>query len=496
MSTAAFILILPILAMRNALTVWVVIGPLWLASLLWLLDGRVSSLSIGLATTTTLLLFPWPFVKSVCIPLGLVRLSWALTHLAHFSWGRDLKGGALVAAVLAVTHGQRPARNTFGRLWRRAVVRAGDRTWALDRVQRHAAVSLGSGLAMLVLAADDDDDRRTDAIADALRCFDPDHAARAGRRLLAEHALWVAARDDGRPFDERVRAILGIDAHGSPSVRFCQAIVQRRAPARLGDSLACGWWWLWAPRRRRSWAVLVGREPILRTKSRPLTPEPARAPDLATGVNDDDDVALAAAAARHAELTARREVTLDDVIALAELWQRGLPTATDWLKRRALVFKLDGDACAAALVDDVQASLRGHVERLDLSASDVLALPALLQEVVAEVRSERLDALEMSVASWRQRLEDGVDRRGLDEFLEWVALRTLSRAVAATGRDARFIAWETCHWVQGERAARLWNNGTERVLGNAVFRALLEEARAVGDSRASEMHAANVACGV
>ncbi len=514
MNTAAFILILSILAMSNAFTVWVVIGPLWLASLLWLLDGHFSWWSIGLSTTTTLLLFPWPIVKSVCIPLGLVRLSWALTHLAHFSWGRDLKGGALVAAVLAARHGRRSSRTALGRLWQRAIVRTDDHAWAATRLSRHAAVSLGSGLATLLLIEADDDGRgdidRADAIADALRCFDPAHAARAGRGLLAEHALWAATRNNERSLDEQARLILAIEAHGSPSVRFCQAILHRR-PTGLSDQVACAWWWLLAPRRRQSWPILIGREPLLHRRRRPLSPEPTAHPSTATttattttntsGDNDDgddghDERALAVAAARHAELTARHEVTVDDVVTLAELWQRGLPTATDWLKRRALVFKLDGDACAAALVHDVQASLRIHVEGLDLSGSDVRSLPSLLQEAVAEVRSERLDALEMAVASWRQRLEDGVDRRGLDEFLEWVALRSLSDAVATTGRDARFIAWETCQWVQGERAARLWNGGAERLLGNAIFRSLLEEARTVGDTRAREVHAANVACGV
>jgi hypothetical protein len=135
-----------------------------------------------------------------------------------------------------------------------------------------AAVSLGSGLATLLLAEADDDGRgdidRTDAIAAALRCFDPAHAARAGRGLLAERALWAATRNNERSLDEQARLILGIEAHGTPSVRFCQAILDRR-PTGLSDQIACAWWWLLAPRRRQTWPILIGREPLLRRASAP-----------------------------------------------------------------------------------------------------------------------------------------------------------------------------------------------------------------------------------
>jgi hypothetical protein len=188
-------------------------------------------------------------------------------------------------------------------------------------------------------------------------------------------------------------------------------------------------------------------------------------------------------------------VGLDDVIALAALWQAGLPRALAWLRTRAVALKIDGDDVVSALEHGIRSALRTHVEHLDLAAVELRSLPPVLQQVVDELRSERMDALEITVAAWRQRLEDGRDRAPVDELQEWVALRGLAQSVARTGADGRYLAWEASQWAIGELAVRLWNVRREHRLANAIFRTLLEEARVVGDTRAAEAQAANVACG-
>jgi hypothetical protein len=71
----------------------------------------------------------------------------------------------------------------------------------------------------------------------------------------------------------------------------------------------------------------------------------------------------------------------------------------------------------------------------------------------------------------------------------------LANDVAKTGSDGRFVAYETLQWCVCERAVRLWNTRNEHRLGNAMFRWLLNEARAVDDTRGIETQTANVACG-
>jgi hypothetical protein len=223
------------------------------------------------------------------------------------------------------------------------------------------------------------------------------------------------------------------------------------------------------------------------------TTTPATTTPPPTGEAGDDPLGLAAR--RHAELAGRDGVGLDDVIALAALWQAGLPRALAWLRTRAVALKVDGDDVVSGLEHGIRSALRTHVEHLDLAAVELRSLPPVLQQVVAELRSERMDALEITVAAWRQRLEDGRDRAPVDELQEWVALRGLAQSVARTGADGRYLAWEASQWAIGELAVRLWNVRREHRLANAIFRSLLEEARVVGDTRAAEAQAANVACG-
>ena len=165
------------------------------------------------------------------------------------------------------------------------------------------------------------------------------------------------------------------------------------------------------------------------------------------------------------------------------------------MRARATVLGVDGADAEGGLRHTVHAALVGLVQRLDLSTVDVGTLPVALQQAVGDVRSQRLDALEIAVAAWRHRLEDGVDRQPVDELREWTGLRHLAKAVARTGEDGAWLAHEASQWVVCELAVRLWNVRREHRLANAIFRSLLDDATRVGDARSAETQKANVACG-
>jgi hypothetical protein len=471
------------------LIAWLLAGPTWLTTLLMLVDGRAQPLQLALLLASTLALFPWPLTRTVLIPLGLVRSAWWLTRLSDWTWGRDLRGGAAVAAVLAAWRGQPPPTSAIGARWRRIVTRPDDLRWARERVQRLELFGAGGAVAALLLADLDGDTDRADGLADVVAAFDPVVVPAAAARLVAERTLWRIADDDTRTVESRRDAIGTLASHGSPTVRLCQALLRRDAAPGVGVRLACAWWWLLAPRRRQTWPLLVGIRRLLPASPtapvRPATPPPAA----------DAGDALARAAARHAELTGRRDIGVDDVVTLAGLWQAGLPRVLGWLRSRAVTLNVDAEEAAREFEAGIEAALRPHVERLDLGGIDLRTLPPVLQCVVDDIRSARMDALEIAVAAWRHRLEAGIDRAPVDEFREWASLRTLAHAVARTGSDGRCLAWETSKGVVAELAVRLWNVRRERRLANAIFRALLVEARAVGDLRTAETMAENVACG-
>ncbi len=203
------------------------------------------------------------------------------------------------------------------------------------------------------------------------------------------------------------------------------------------------------------------------------------------------------AALRHAELKASRALTIDDVAALADAWQRATTQAQQTAYERARALGINGDDAAASLERTVGAALAVLVARLDLSRTNIATLPTSMQLAVAELRSQHLDALELMVSTWRDRLADP-DKRGrpvVDELREWCALRELCSAVEKTGDDGAYLAFEAGQWVICELAVQLWNERKEYRVANAMFRSLLSQARALGDTRAIETQEKNVACG-
>lgn len=70
---------------------------------LWMRAAAV----LGLLAVAVLA-FPWPIVRLLFIPLGLVRASARLTRISLWAWGGDREGGSVVAGVMAAARRGRP----------------------------------------------------------------------------------------------------------------------------------------------------------------------------------------------------------------------------------------------------------------------------------------------------------------------------------------------------------------------------------------------------
>ncbi len=462
--------------------VWLFVWPLWLALLWGSLVVEWNAIAFGIAVVLTPLVLPWALTRFVAIPLGLPRVAYALAHLADWTWGRDRKGGALIAATLAARGARR-----FGS--------PKDRAWVKAKLQASELLSAG-GVVALALDADADDNADDVArLLATLASFDPRVVPKTARHIAAELTLVRhLARGD-------VDAALAVDVggvFGARAGRFLQACAARTAGrARTGglDDLHLRVLWLLAPRRRRALPLLRAALSPTSTKApEPDATTPTSTP-TATATSTSSG-ALPAALALHVATTTKAHPSVDEVAALAAAWGPAIDAATAQLQARARELGVvDVDGVARDVEGTVIAALVGLVERLDLRAVDVHVLPALLQIAIEEVRGRRLDALEIAGLGLRQRAEAATDLAPVDELREFAAVQALYDDVARTGADARSLAYDSVQWTVCEIAVRLWNVRHEHRIGNAMFRWLLAEATALGDTRGVETQTSNVKCG-
>jgi hypothetical protein len=456
---------------------------------------------------SALLLFPWPLTRRVCIPLGLVRLSWFTALFADYTWGRDMGGGRATAAVLAAWHGKKTPRSRLFAVWQRLTVRPSDLAFARAKVQSLDLLGAAGATAAGLLADVDGDAAGADAIFAVVDFFDDAVVPLAAKGIVADRRLMATLRDASLSQAQKREAILALSST-SVAVAFVQAILVRDDVVddasfltRATRQAVCLARFVMLPHPWAAWPVLRGA-PVL-----PADPAPQATPTTTTTAATaaamttpaapavSTAVGFGDAAKRHAELSQQRQVSVDDVATLALLWGARLDEQQQAMTARAKALGVDGAQLSRGLSAQVLSALSALTARLDLRDVDVALMPPLLAEAISALRSERLDGLEIAVAAWRSRLESKTPKSPVDELRELGSLMALKGDVARVGKDGPFIAFEASQWVLCELAVWLWNERREPRLGNAIFRALLADAKAVGDTRSIETQIANVACG-
>jgi hypothetical protein len=470
--------------------VWLVLVPLALGFGIGLLAGQ-----LWCAAALALLLViiaPWLIVKLALIPLGLPRAAYHVTRLSDWTWRADRRGGAALAAAWALARARRPAPEV--------------EAWVMDQLNgaiggagaaaAPAAVPplSGAGVAAgAMLAAQRGDLEGARSLFESVATLDERVCPREARRIAAGFlAAEAASRGDWEAVREHARV------GGGRALALLDAVAARL----LGDVLAPGPWALWlrwlAAPRRRATLPLVRR--ALAAGSDAPSPEPEE-PELHAAKVAEGDL-LGRAVMLHAKLLLRRGggVTGDDLRRLGGAWDAALEDerAQSELRERALVIGASGaraatEPLARAIEEDLAALARAA--RVPHEAWDDLG--ATIGRTSRRLRDELLSEIEVTCDALRRRVDDRRDLPPLDEWREWTALRAqYERAGALAGLSFRRLAFPKVHADVCHAAVRLFNERKQRAIGNAMFRFLLAEAEALGDTRAAGLQRKNVDCGV
>jgi hypothetical protein len=294
----------------------------------------------------------------------------------------------------------------------------------------------------------------------------------------AERGAWTELADDAR--EARYPA--------TPLTWFLEGVALRRTGADGAPSMRELYArWLLAPKRRATRPLLALASAHAPERSQPA-PEPTP--------TDVERPPLPDAIAAHLAIGASRP-TSEAFGNTVRAWDAALadgPTL-GWLARRAL--ELDAPPGAVdRVLRDVTAAVANDLARIAEGAQ--LGAPsshgAIGDALGRHLRHGRLDTLEDGFTRWAERRTDGELHAPIDEWREFVALKSAySAAVDAGGLELRRLAFPHAFSTGSNMAAWLWNQRQEYALSHAISKWLLAEALAVGDTEAIELGHRNCA---
>ncbi|WP_437853707.1 hypothetical protein [Sorangium sp. So ce363] len=437
-----------------------------------------------------LLMAPWSFARHALIPLGLPRAAYFVASLSDGAFRADRRGGAALAAAWALCRARKPD----------AAVEA----WVSERIERvgaapapssaSAAPLRGAGIAAgAMLAAHRGDVEGARALFDSVAGLDeracPDEARRIAAGWLAAEAAsrgdWGAVSGYACVSGGRALSLLGAVA--------ARLLGEAPAPGALGLWLR----WLIAPRRRAT-LPLVRR--ALAAGAGAPRPEPEAPEPCAAKVAEGDLWSRAVLLHAALLLRPRGQVSGDDLRRLGGAWDAALDDerAQAELRERAASLGASGAQAALgplarAVEEDLAATLRAA--RVPRAAWDDLG--ATIGRTRRRLRDELLSEVEIACDALRRRVDERRELPALSEWREWTSLRAQYEAAAMlVGGEFRRLAFPKLHADVCHAAVWLFNTRKERVIANAMFRWLLAEAEALGDSRLTALQRGNVECGV
>jgi hypothetical protein len=248
--------------------------------------------------------------------------------------------------------------------------------------------------------------------------------------------------------------------------------------------------WLLAPHRRATLRLLVhaAAAPATTTANNIVTMTP---PD-----GGDVSAILPRAVAAHLELSTQLAPSAERFADAVAAWDAALLDGEiqTWLARRAIELDAPSGAVDRA-IHDVATAVCDELARI-AEVGSLGAPPSrgpVGDALARRLRHGRLDALEAAFTRWEDRRHAGSVRAPIDEWREWVALRTAyDAAVAAGGLELRRLAFPHAYSKGTSMAVWLWNTRNEYALSHAISKWLLGEALAVGDTEAIELCSRNV----
>jgi hypothetical protein len=427
---------------------------------------------------------PW-LMRHVLVPLGAYRLAYYVGYAARP--GKDPIAYGLVCAGWAL--GADPTGT--GEVW---ISRRRDARQPLGDAEVVAT-------AFISAARGDADTARTLLRSVLLLVEDhPTVRELAGEWLAcdaAERGAWPELADDAR--NARYPA--------TPLTWFLEGVAARRTNDENAPTMRELWArWLLAPKRRATREILV-----LASESAPARRESAD--DASTSTEMDapppDRAPLPRAIAAHLAFNTgnpsasplhdpeRREMVAA-FGATVRAWDAALSDGAThaWLARRALELDAPLGAVDKALREVASVATNDLARIADAAQLGAPASHGPVGDALGRhLRHGRLDTLEAGFTRWANRRTDGEVHASIDEWREFVALKTAyTAAVEAGGLDLRRLAFPHAFSTGSNMAAWLWNARNEYPLSHAISKWLLSEALLVGDTEAIELGHRN--CGL
>jgi hypothetical protein len=464
---------------RWAGKVWVLAIIAWIVAVEGFAVPRSSAQPLVFWLPFLLLLFPWPIARHVLIPLGLARTAYCLSVLSDMTWRLDRRGGAALAGAWALN--------------RRKKIDAKAAEWLERRIAKCKQLGAAGVAASGLIAAARGDLDGARALLGSVDTIGVKSAPPMVRKLAAEWlAADAAARGEWAEVEERSRSLEPRTA----ATRFLGAVAIRLRGAddeRRATNLQLWLRWLAAPERLEIWPLL--RRALATPIERDADPNERRPVEVDPKSNDRMRDALGL----HAALLVRpaAELRTDDLSRLSRLWDLAIGDAT--VRRQAAERALalgaqSGEQALAKLAFAVEDDLVAMAERARLPIGE-LGAGEMLERAARRLRDRLLAEIELTSEAVRARALEQRALPPIDEWREWLNLRLLcERAYQLGGLELRRLAFPKVHPDACKLAVWLWNLRSEKAIANAIFRWLLDEARAVGDQRAIELEEKNVDC--
>jgi hypothetical protein len=421
----------------------------------------------------------WPIARHVLAPLGLVKPAYYVA-LAAWSSAEEREGMALLAASVAL-HRQRELDPEAA-------------SWLEDRIQRQAILR-GAAIAAAALTAAARGDREgARALFQSVRTLDPRVRSRAATHTAAgwlaadaaERGAWEEAIEIGSPFADAGRVAWLLAGIGQ------RLLGQPGAPGRPKLLLL----WLLAPSRRQTFAI-VERALSVPDGAAP----PADDDDARPSISEPDGDLLGSALAAHARLLSARRPVPAEIARTGRAFDAAFDDdalAAQIAERGEALGAMRAETALSRMRADVEESLfqllkEQHIA-LDDAADDLGGVAFAAQR---RLRDETLAVIEALSDAVRSRVNERRELSAIDEWREWSALRiAYERGVTLGGPELRYLAFTKVHSDVCALAVWLFNERKERPIANAMFRFLLDEARATGDAEGISLQTKNVACGV
>ncbi len=473
-----------------AIVVWVLLGGTMVVWATQLRHGELAALPkllVGLVV-----LFPWPTLRLVLLPLGLLRTAYYLSFLCLVRFQDDRRGGALLVAAWALLRA--PQRSEAASA--PALQFLEKRLHRLKKMRGAAVVAMGLG------AARRGDLEAARALLESTFNLDPAACPRWALELAGE---WLSVDAVAQGDWAAVSAQASSHRPRSPLTRLLRACADRFVttdePTLVPPSeLTLFWRWLRAPHHRATWPLLQRAR-----RSQPLPPPPAPA---ASAPSATPGTELPAALRELAGLLAAPSITLtqEQVLRVCRSFDAALhsPATLRRLTERAVSLNQGNpEAALRELRAQVAATLSDRLREAALPIFALLATTPTGQraselgaEAAQAVRTQLLEEIEQACDALHDRTTAKRELPLEDEWREWAALRArYHRVCRLGGLTIRRLAWaplhrEACNW-----AVWLWNERHHKVLANAVFRFLLQEAEELQDESRITLARKNVGCG-